>query len=322
MDKAAVESAIGEWLFRHYGLEGRLERLAGENLNYLLATPGGEKFVFKAVDELSTEESAGMEFALLEHARNAGFPLELPLIMKTYNRNIEAGIKLPLNGSYKARIISFVSGDVLENYSDISKNLLKDTGKTLALFDKAVADFDHPAADRRHDWELARAHQHRDKLTLIEDTELRRRVAWAFSLWEEVQGVLPHLPHQVIHGDANKENILVKGDRVTGLVDFGDACYNPRICELAICLAYLMMDRDEPMAAAASVIAGYAEEIELHEAELAVLFPLVCGRLAVSVCMATSQLKVDPDNPNLFVSLAPAGALLARLEAVGLQHLD
>lgn len=71
------------------------------------------------------------------------------------------------------------------------------------------------------------------------------------------------------------------------------------------------------MAAAQSVIAGYHEVIELQERELDVLFPLVCGRLAVTVCMASMRLTEDPQNPNWFVSLAPALDLLRRLREVG-----
>jgi Ser/Thr protein kinase RdoA (MazF antagonist) len=322
MNTRADEAAALEWVARNFGLEGRLERLAGENLNYLLTAPGGEKYVFKAVDKQSSGESATLEHALLKYVRNAGLPLAFPFIIKNYDERIETGIEIPSIGPCSARLISFVDGEVLEKYRDISHELLFDVGKSLALFDRAIEDFDHPAAHQGHAWELARAGQHRDKLQYIEDPDQKALVAWAFDLWEAVQGALADLPHQVIHGDANKENILVRGDRVAGLVDFGDCCYNPRICELAVCLSYLMTGREDPMEAAATVIAGYASEVELYEEELAVLFPLVCGRLAVTVCMASSRKSLAADNPNWFVSLAPALDLLARLWAIGLDRID
>lgn len=317
MDRKSAKKTIDEILFRYYGISGELERLGGENLNYRVDTPDGERYVLKIVDGDTAEESSQLEFILLEHARNAGFPIELPYIVKNYTGSIETGIKIRKSGLHKARVISFVDGDVLENRSDISRNLLVDTGKCLALFDKAMADFDHPDAHRGHQWELPQAGRHREKLQLIENPELRELVAWAFDLWQDVQGALPALPHQVIHGDANKENLLAEGDRISGLVDFGDSCYNPRICELAVCLSYLMTDREDPMAAAASVIAGYVAEVELLEEELAVLFPLVCGRLAVTICMATSRMAIAPENTNWFVSLEPAIQLLGRLRAIG-----
>lgn len=319
MNSSLFEEKTGEVLFRYYGLEGSLFRLGGENLNYRLTTATGEKYVLKIVGENSTPESADLELKLLEHARNADFPINLPFIIKNYSKQTETRIKLPVLGLHRLRLIGFIDGEMLENCSDISENLLKNVGKSLALFDKAIKDFDHPAAHQGHDWELIHAGRQQQKMRFIEDPDLREKVAWAFDLWHEVRDSLEDLPHQVIHGDANKGNILVQGDSVVGLVDFGDACYNPRICELAICLAYVMMDRDDPMAAAAVVIDAYTEEIELSEQELAVLFPLVCSRLAVSICMATSRKSESPENTNWFVSLKPAARLLRQLHGIGVQ---
>ena len=319
MDSRLLEEKTGEVLFRYYGLEGDLFRLGGENLNYRLSTPAGEKYVLKIVGDNSSPESADLEFKLLEHARNADFPIRLPFIIKNYSKQTETRINLPILGLDRLRLISFIDGEMLENISDISTDLLKSVGKSLAMFDKAIEDFDHPAAHLGHDWELLHAGRQQQKLPAVDDLELREQLAWAFDLWRDVRDDLPDLPHQVIHGDANKENILVAGESVVGLVDFGDACYNPRICELAICLAYVMMDRDDPMAAAAVVIEAYTDEIELSEEELAVLFPLVCGRLAVSICMATSRKFENPENTNWFVSLEPASRLLRQLHDIGVQ---
>ncbi|MEE4217031.1 MAG: phosphotransferase [Xanthomonadales bacterium] len=318
MNYSLLEEKTSEVLFRYYGLEGSLFRLGGENLNYRLSTAKGENYVLKIVGDNAPPESADLEFRLLEHARNAGFPIRLPFIIKNYSKQIETRIKLPVLGSRRLRLISFIGGSMLENISDISTILLKSVGRSLAMFDKAIEDFDHPAAHLGHDWELLHAGRHRQKLPSIDDPELSEQLAWAFDLWQDVREDLPDLPQQVIHGDANKENILVAGESVVGLVDFGDACFNPRICDLAICLAYVMMDRDDPMAAAAVVIGAYNDEIELSEKELAVLFPLVYGRLAVSICMATSRKSENPANTNWFASLEPALRLLRHLYEMGL----
>jgi Ser/Thr protein kinase RdoA (MazF antagonist) len=186
-------------------------------------------------------------------------------------------------------------------------------GFSLARLDKALVAFDHPALHRQHRWELKLAGRHRDKLHHVSDDEDRALVAWAFDRWSDVRDTLDALPAQAIHGDANPENIMVEDGRVSGFVDFGDACHNPRACELAICLAYLMMDRDDPLQAADTVIEAYAAEQPLAREEREVLLPLVCGRLAVTVAMASARRAIDPDNPNWFLSLEPALALLRRL---------
>ncbi len=46
------------------------------------------------------------------------------------------------------------------------------------------------------------------------------------------------LPHLVIHGDYYGGNLLFKGDRIVGVVDYDKACWQPRIVELAEALIY------------------------------------------------------------------------------------
>jgi Ser/Thr protein kinase RdoA (MazF antagonist) len=317
MGQNALETSAQAWLRENFGLEGQLERLPGENINLLLRTKDEEKFVLKIVDQHMPPDVVEMEFALLEHARSAGFSLRLPYIHKINNKKIETGIEIPLNGVYRARLIGFLEGTILENCTDISENMLYSAGKSLARFDRAVADFDHPSAHRSHRWSLPEAGRHRGTAERMEDPEQRALVLWAFELFEQVEPRLPGLPQQVIHGDANSENILVENDEVVGLIDFGDSCHAPRVCDLAIALAYLMMDREDPLAAARAVIRGYGSSLRLTNEEYAVLFPLACTRLAVSVCMATARKAEDPHNPTWFTSLDPALKLLARLREIG-----
>jgi 4-aminobutyrate aminotransferase-like enzyme len=100
---------------------------------------------------------------------------------------------------------------------------------------------------------------------------------------------------------------------VIGLIDFGDTLRTATVSELAIAAAYAMMGKPDPLAAAAHVVAGYHAALPLTEAELAVLYPLIGGRLAMSVTNSAYQRAVDPENTYLQVSDAPAWALLGRL---------
>ena len=313
VDWPAVEQAVLDCLAEHYDLSGRLERLPGENLNYRLTLKDEQKFVCKIIEQGNPGIAAEVEQAVLDAARAGRFPADLPYIRKTNTQNYETGINLPVNGVWTLRLMDFVPGKALAEPSDISINLLKNVGKSVACFDRALAGFDHPALHRTHRWSLAGAGRHRRRLSLIEDPAQHALVEWAFARWQEAADVLAGLPQQVIHGDANPENLLADGEQVTGLVDLGDCLFTARACELAICMAYLMMERDDPRAAGEAVIAGYASVIDLQPQERRVLLPLVCGRLAVTVCMAAHRRTLDPANANWFVSLAPALRLLQRL---------
>jgi Ser/Thr protein kinase RdoA (MazF antagonist) len=179
------------------------------------------------------------------------------------------------------RLLEYVPGINLSNYSDISEDLRFQVGETLAKFDLAMAGFDHPSAHRNHRWDLANAGQHRAKIDFVDDPEKRRLLTWAFDQWtNQASPFLKGLPWQFIHGDGNPENFRVLKERVVGLLDLGDSCFNPTVCELAICLAYQMMEQNNPWAAAQPVIAGYESQRPLSQEERAVLFPIICGRLA------------------------------------------
>ena len=71
---------------------------------------------------------------------------------------------------------------------------------------------------------------------------------------------LPMLRRNVIHHDANDNNVIVRedeeGQRAVGIIDFGDMVYSCVIFELAVGCAYTILDSDDPIADAASVVSG------------------------------------------------------------------
>jgi Ser/Thr protein kinase RdoA (MazF antagonist) len=310
----STENAVLKCLEDNYGLRGSLERLAGENLNYLLTTGEGVRHIVKIVDDDMPAEVVEMEFAAIEHADAAGFSIKLPIIIQNRFGNIETGINIHIKTPYRLRLISFIQGSVLEYVSDISDILVENVGTSLALYHLTMQGFDHPAAHRNHRWNLAEAGQHRDKIQLLGDPEKAALMMWGFDAWEQVKSSLASMPWQFIHGDMNRENILVEGDCVTGLIDFGDACFNPVVCDLAICLTYMMMDTPEPLEALDIFMRGYLEIRALSAAEQDVLLPLVCGRLVTSIAVSTERRSIDPGNPNWFGGEESAWALLKTIK--------
>lgn len=70
----------------------------------------------------------------------------------------------------------------------------------------------------------------------------------------------------IIHGDFNEQNIIVDqwGDgewRVSGVLDFGDACLSNYLFELAISMCYIMLDCKrnglDPIIGSGHILAGY-----------------------------------------------------------------
>jgi Ser/Thr protein kinase RdoA (MazF antagonist) len=322
MTEASLHDRVLDCLDRNYGLTGSLQRLPGENLNFLVTTDQGQRFVFKIVGPDMPEEVVEMECAAIRHAVSAGFGTRLPEILQNKNDNIETRIELPVNGSYRSRLMTFVDGKSMADISDISTKLLENVGETVASFAQAMRNFDHPAAHRDHRWNLVTAGQHEAGIRAFGDRDSQALLAWAYRGWQAARQRLGGLPWQFIHGDAHDENLLVEGDRVTGLIDFGDCCHNPAVCDLAICLTYLMMRGPDPLTIAAAVTDGYRRARPVSAEELCVLYPLIGARLAVTLCVAQGRKAIDPSNPNWFGGEQSAWRLLEELQTVGRERFE
>jgi len=300
-----------------YSLEGTLRPLAGENRNFLVETSDGRRFVLKIAGEDRTTAILSLEHAVVEHLVAAGVALALPRTEKTTSGAIEARWTGPNDDALRARLLAYVPGTPWCEIEQSSAALLREFGAALARVDLALADFRHEAAGRTHQWDLARAGQHRGKVVLISTAERRRLADEMFQRWAGCAfPCLAALPHSLIYGDANDENVLVEAGRVTGFLDFGDTLANPTICDLAIAVTYAMLDRPDPLSTGAEIVAGYHGTRPLDARELDALFPLICGRLAASVTIAAQRRRLDPDHPNWFVTEDRAWRLIEVLAAI------
>jgi Ser/Thr protein kinase RdoA (MazF antagonist) len=164
---------------------------------------------------------------------------------------------------------------------------------------QALKDFDHPAVHRDFHWDLSNGNRVIEEYApLIEDTKLREVVLRCRVDFDH------RLPRSVIHGDANDYNVLVDPERMTisGLLDFGDMVYSHTVGDLAIAIAYVVLDKATPRAAANEVIKGYTREFALLDEELEAVWPLALLRLAVSASMAAHQHRQQPENEYLRIS--------------------
>ena len=118
------------------------------------------------------------------------------------------------------------------------------------------------------------------------------------------------MPKAFIHNDANEWNILTNGQKIFGLIDFGDACYSWTINDLAVGLAYILMQRSDPVSVACEVIAAYHKVRPLDLLEMDVLYYLIAGRLCLSLCNSAKALKERPDSEYIGISAKPAKSLL------------
>ena len=71
---------------------------------------------------------------------------------------------------------------------------------------------------------------------------------------------------------------MVSDNEIKGIIDFGDLCYAPKICDLAIAMAYLLLDTPTPLIRAVDLIEGYLSIQKLDEKEIELLYYLIPAR--------------------------------------------
>ncbi|UCD76472.1 MAG: aminotransferase class III-fold pyridoxal phosphate-dependent enzyme [Phycisphaerales bacterium] len=304
-------------LREEYGIDGSLSSLPGENRNFLVTTPAGRRYVIKISDSDTPAEHLLLEGAAARHLAESGIDLATPVFVPTRSGEPLATGTGGDGDTYHARLLEYVDGVSWCELPGRTPGLLEDLGRRLAMLAAAFASFSHPAAERTHQWDLTDAGRHRQLIPLIESREQRRTAEWLFHLWAAAaRPRLDQCPVSFIHNDANDENVLVDRGRVVGLLDFGDSLVNPAVCELAIALAYVMMHEDDPLAAGARVVSGYHAVRRLERVELAVLFPLICGRLATTVTIAARRRREDPHRESWFATEGRAWVLINRLTGI------
>ena len=312
--------AIG---LRCYGLDAEASPLPSErDRNFLLTAASGQRHVLKISNGGEDPRVIDLQNAALLHLATVAPEVRLPRVRHAADGAAVAWAPDAQGAPHLVRLLTWVPGRVLAGVRPHTPELLRSLGSLLGTVDAALAAFTHPAASRDLKWDPRRAGWIRKYFRFVED-DGRRGLAERLFDWAqgELELLGPALRDGVIYNDANDYNVLVDGSdpyarRVTSVVDFGDMLHTWIANEVAVACAYAMLDKPDPLGAAAPIVEGYHTTYPLTPAEIEAVFPLICGRLAVSVVNSAYQRHADPDNEYLTVSERPAWDLLEKLGSV------
>ncbi len=273
-----------------FGIRAESRKLPGEfDDNFHLTTSDGTQYILKIMRPGC--DPAFIELQCRAMERLAGFPVPRPA----------APLKTTDSGRL-AWLLHWLPGSM---FADVSRTpeMLFNLGRLLGEIDRALADFSHPFAHRELKWDLSRAAWIEEYLDYIP----RPRREIVMRILDRYKNARPfeNVRRSVIHGDANLHNVLVEGDRITGLIDFGDLHFGAPVAELAVACAYVRPQET------ADIIRGYHETNPLTDPEKQVLDLLIQTRLAVSVTNAAVE-KTKYADPYITVSERQAWEPLER----------
>ncbi|UWQ32766.1 aminotransferase class III-fold pyridoxal phosphate-dependent enzyme [Leisingera sp. M527] len=327
-------------LKQHWGIQAELSRLDGEyDLNFLAKGADDQGYILKAMRPGCETWLVDMQVKAFEHIAARQPDLPCPRVIAAADGRSLLTLPDEKGQNRLVWLLNQLPGRCYAKAEPKSDALIHEIGQVLGGSAKALADFRHDGLERDFKWDLMRAGWIKDQLLCITDPARRAILEGISADFAKLEPVLAKLPKQAVHNDANDYNIMVAGElgetrRVSGLIDLGDMCAAPRICDLAIAAAYIMLDHPAPEAAMAALVAGYHEVYPLTPAEVDMILPLLRARLAVSVVNSTMMAADNPDDPYVTISQAPAwrflegntlhgGLLTARLRAAcGLPVVD
>lgn len=314
---------VSEWVRSGFGFAAEVHPLPGErDWNFLVTDPATERrYVLKVFAEGESPGFVDAEVAVQRRLAEQGLPV--PEVIASGS----GSAVLPFGRTNRlARMVTWLPGRPLAGQKHLPDLFWHHLGRTVGRVCLALRGFDHPAVHRRFAWDLANAEQQiLQDLNRIDCSRLRGDLQRMLDEAGPVRAASrDDLAQSLIHGDLNDHNLLVsrrfdlpeENVSLSGIIDFGDMVWSRTIHELAVAIAYAVLDRDDPLWIARQMVAGCAEIHPLSTAETEVLWHLVRLRLGLSAAMAARQQESDPENGYLAVSQAPLRRTLPLLLAI------
>ena len=270
--------------------------------NFRLRAGDGTEWVLKIANPAEDPAILDMQTQALLHIARVDPELAIPRVKTTPDGALFHQIDGSDGRRFIARVLSFLPGQLLDHASP-HPALARDVGTTTARLGRALRGFFHPAARHELLWDLTQAPELRTRTHHIGEPGQRRIVEKVLDHFEaEVLPKLRKLRAQIIHNDISCLNTLVDGDRVTGVIDFGDLIHAPLIADIAVPICELIVQSTDPIATAAEITAGYHAVTALDDDELGLVFDLVSTRCAMYVAIGNWRVGDHPENRDYIIS--------------------
>ncbi|MEE9373064.1 MAG: phosphotransferase [Saprospiraceae bacterium] len=282
-----------------FGLKAvSIKKLEGYgSINYKIIDDHGNQYVLKFYRDQSALHLIEEEIEFVELIKDH-LPYKIPYTILKNDKKIHHYE----DGSF-ARLLPFIEGVFLAD-AKITPVLLNNLGRAIALMALQLSKCEvvH-VLNKQSVWDLLYALKNKEIIPLLEQSKRRKIVDHFLEQFEHIAlPILQNLPRQLIHNDFNEWNVLCNGDQICGVIDLGDATVAPRICDLAIGLAYIMQKHNSPIDVACEVIKGYNSQITLTEKEIEILPFLITARIVTSVCESAKAKNEGYDTEYIVIS--------------------
>jgi Ser/Thr protein kinase RdoA (MazF antagonist) len=184
------------------------------------------------------------------------------------------------------RVVTWINGEDLGKQI-MTPTLLRSAGGAVARLTRALRSFYHHSARHPLLWDITQVTNLRTLTHHIKDKESRNSVELSLdSLITDILPGLSRLRHQIIHNDANGDNMIVDPDNrnaVAGIIDFGDMIHTVLAADPAVTAADLTQRDCDILDTTCEIVAGYDAINPLEEEEIDILYDLIVMRYALTL---------------------------------------
>ena len=300
----------------HWGIEAKLSTLPGElDQNFLAQQKDGSKCILKIMRPECPDWLIKAQINVIDHLNNKDVELKVPKVWKS---SVGTSFIREVDWSGNERLIwvqNYIPGKCYAEIKQKSTDISFDIGVTLGNIAQALSDYKDENLIRDFKWNLPGSLWIKKHISVIGDINRLKIVSKIIDDFEEILPKLYNLRQQTTHNYPNDYNILVSGEKyqslnVSGIIDFGDICVAPRICDLSIAAAYIVLDNPKPEKMLAALVACYNSVYPLTVEEVDLVWRLLRVRLAVSVVNSTLLASKNLDDAYITISQDPAWRFL------------
>jgi hydroxylysine kinase len=299
MPPAQAEDLLRE----HYGIDAAAERLASEREDtFRVPLQGGTFGVLRVspADLVPAERSFQTE--LLLHLASSAPSLPVQRVIPASDGRLEVTLGSPPR---VVRLTTYLEGELL-GQAAAGTALRRDIGATLARLNQALRTFAHPGSARSHLWDLQNAPQLGELLGELPGAGEYPALPGVLGRFDVVvRPLIDRVPKQVIHTDFHGDNLLIEGDRVTGILDFNDALSGPVAMDVAVAACYQLGSGPDLLAPALDVVAGYHAVDPLCAWDLPLIAEFMVLRLAARIIVSQWSVLREPANSEYLLRRTP-----------------
>ncbi len=301
--------------FKYFGIQGKAKALNGYIDTNFKITCAENAYILKISKPETDVNELLFQQNLLAYIESQNPDFLYPNIYKDKDGKAIVDYTDEKGNLRKVRLLSWIEGRLYHEVTPKRETLRYSLGQRCGEITACLQDFQQDIRVNDGEWNLANALWVENSLSLF-STEEQEIFLFFIEKFKAIQPLYQSLRKSIIHNDANEYNIVVTNDlqnpETLALIDYGDAVYTQIINDVAILLAYNMMECEQPLQAAKATLMGYHQAFSLQAQELAVLYPCIAMRLMVSLTKSAIAKQENPENLYLRASEKKAWELLKK----------